>query len=190
MAVSACPPSDREDRHRTGSTAGGTGFVPGFDPGAPRIALLLGMSDLSRSAFPPCPQGCSCSSWEELSPSSPRNHFSLSENPAGAAEGSALSVPRGGGQACNHSAFWGCFWHKSSTFTQCFPGTALLSVPGRISPLQNCHRETKPTQAAGGSKWSMGNNLRLEKPFRYLKLPVNTGKTKQKLLPELILFGK
>lgn len=164
VAASACHPSAVTDRADTGDGAG-RGFVPGFVPGAPRIALLLGMSDPSRSAVPPCPQGCSCSSWEELSPSSHRDHFSLSENPAGAAQGSALPIPRGGGQACSHSAFLGCFWHKSSTFTQCFPGTALLSVPGNISPLQNCHREKKLTQAAGGCRWSMettsglGNHL-------------------------------
>lgn len=56
----------------------------------------------------------------------------------------------------SHSAFLECFWHKSSTFPQCFPGS--LSVPGSISPLQSCHREKKLTQAAGGS---MGNNLRI-----------------------------
>lgn len=89
VAASACHPSAVTDRADTGDGAG-RGFVPGFVPGAPRIALPLGMSDPSRSAFPPCPQGCSCSSWEELSPSSHRDHFSLSENPAGAAQGSAL----------------------------------------------------------------------------------------------------
>lgn len=176
--------SDREGRHRRRSTAGGRGFVAG----APRIALLLGMSDPSRSAFPLCPQGCSCSSWEALSPSSHRDHFSLPEDPAGAAEGSAVPVPRGGGQACSHSAFLEWFWHKSFMISQCCPGTALPSVPGNISPLQNWHREKKLTPAAGGCR--QGNNLRLERPFRCLKIPVNTGKARQKLLPELTLFGK
>lgn len=133
MAASACHPSGVTQgmEHCRRVCSRGSRYC--FAPGSVRS------KQISVSSVSP---GLLLQQLEALSPSSLRDQFSLSENPAGAAEGSALPLPRGGGQACSHAAFLDCFWHKSSRSPSAF----------QAQHLQSCHREKKLTQAAGGCR--------------------------------------
>lgn len=140
-------------------------------------------------------------SWEALSLSAYRDHLSSSENPAqdrwvcpaagtGAAHrAQSCLFPEDmaeGRQPC--SAFL-----EKAQIIYTHPALSRHSSPEcprkHFSFLQKCHRETKLAQVAGRCRWSMGNNRRLAKPLECLNIPVSTGRTRQKLLPELTLFG-
>lgn len=83
--------------------------------------------------------------------------------------------------------FWNVFGTNHSHAPSAFQAQLSRVSQGAI-PLYRTVTERKSSPKLQGR--SVENNLRLEKPLRCLKIPVNTGKARQKLLPELPLFGK
>lgn len=144
----------------------------------------------------PSAKSVSTVSWEALSLSTYRDHLSFSGNPTQDrwvwCSHGAQSCPFLAKVAMQAAGL--CLFGMSlAQIIYVRPALSRHSYPehprGRFPFYRSVTERKHSSKVQGRCRRTMANNLRLAKPFECLNIPVRTGRTRQKLFPELTLLG-